>query len=83
LKTPIGRDFSLNSSDGVEFKVHKTMLLGGPDMLVKSIFLGGVSAQYLQSIHVVLQQKQYRTPTPTPQPSLTSHRTSSPSSSTE
>jgi hypothetical protein len=44
LNTPLGRDFTLITSDGVEFKVHMTMILGRSKVLQDGIFPGDVSA---------------------------------------
>jgi hypothetical protein len=43
LKTPLGRDFAVQISDGVEFKVHTTMILGHSKTLQEYIFPGEVS----------------------------------------
>jgi hypothetical protein len=43
LNTQLGRDFTLITSDGVEFKVHMTMILGRSKMLQDGIFPGDVS----------------------------------------
>ena len=43
LNTPLGRDFALVTTVGVEFKVHSMMLIGGPKMLQEGLYPGGVS----------------------------------------
>jgi hypothetical protein len=43
LNTQLGRDFTLITSDDVEFKVHMTMILGRSKMLQDGIFPGDVS----------------------------------------
>jgi hypothetical protein len=45
LKTPVGRDFTLVTAAGVLFKVHSTMLIGGPKALEDGIFPGGLTQQ--------------------------------------
>ncbi|KAF2832076.1 hypothetical protein CC86DRAFT_340312 [Ophiobolus disseminans] len=40
VKTSLGHDFALITADGVEFKVHRTMILGRSKMLQDSIFHG-------------------------------------------
>jgi hypothetical protein len=50
LKTPVGRDFTLIASGGVEFKVHSIMLLGGSKMLQGGLHPDNVSARQLQPV---------------------------------
>ncbi|KAJ4301088.1 hypothetical protein N0V90_003178 [Kalmusia sp. IMI 367209] len=38
LNTPVGRDFKLITSAGVEFAIHATMLIGGPKQLEQVLF---------------------------------------------
>jgi hypothetical protein len=49
LNTPIGRDFNLITTAGVEFKVHSVLLIGGSKFLQEGLFPGGVSNVHLPS----------------------------------
>ncbi|KAF2647560.1 hypothetical protein K491DRAFT_299034 [Lophiostoma macrostomum CBS 122681] len=42
MDTPIGRDFTIISSDGVKFKVHTAMIIGGPLALQDFVYPGNM-----------------------------------------
>jgi hypothetical protein len=55
LHTPLGRDFTLVTAVGVEFKVHSQWLLGESAALEEYLHPGGVSAtsQVFGGVHVL------------------------------
>lgn len=53
VRSPLGRDFTLVTASGVEFKIHSTVLIGGPKMLLESLYPGGVSHYCVPCAHVI------------------------------